>query len=212
MHLSVLLATLPRTNRFIVSLQAMHTSTLLTEFELSHPPNGIPLPMLKPSVDLSTSGGITVVPSEAHTRSRSPSRTSERSREHLVDVPLQLTPSVEQNYTAHITSTADVQVMYDHRRQLKNVKKYEVNDWKKYMTRSGKNDLSSNASSMFSWNSRASYGERILQTREVTQEVEVVQPKESRWAISKMRRLSRETSHTQTSTTQTLNTQTSEGP
>jgi hypothetical protein len=124
---------------------------------------------------------------------------------------------VEQNYTAHVTSTADAQVIYDHRRQLKNVKKYEVNDWKKYMTRSGKNDLSSNASNVFSWNSRVSYGERILQTREVTQEVEVVQAKEARWPFSKMRRPSRETSHTQTSNTQTstmqtLNTQTSEGP
>ncbi|KAF2709736.1 hypothetical protein K504DRAFT_347471, partial [Pleomassaria siparia CBS 279.74] len=33
-HLSVLLATVPRTNRFIEALQTMHTSTLITEYEL----------------------------------------------------------------------------------------------------------------------------------------------------------------------------------
>ncbi|KAF2731044.1 hypothetical protein EJ04DRAFT_21868 [Polyplosphaeria fusca] len=176
----------------------MHASTLLTEYELSHPPNGPPLPMPKPSVDLSTSGGITVAPSEAQNRSRSPSRTSNRSREPLVDVPLKLTPSVEQHYSAHVTSTVDARGAHEQRKHVRNSKKYELNDWKKYMTKSGKSDLSSNTSSMFSWNSRTSYGERIVQTREVRQEVEVVEPRESRWTLSKIRRLSRETSNTQT--------------
>lgn len=60
------------------------------------------------------------------------------------------------------------------------------------MPRSSKKEDNMNVSSMFSWSSRTSYGhERIVQTREVTQEVEVVPPKESRWVLSKPRRLSR---------------------
>ncbi|OCL02500.1 hypothetical protein AOQ84DRAFT_422669 [Glonium stellatum] len=74
-HLSVICATLPRTNRFLASLQAGHVTTGLTEFELntsrnsSHAPNSDEPPLkLTPSLDnkLSTS-----VSSRQRTKKRS---------------------------------------------------------------------------------------------------------------------------------------------
>jgi hypothetical protein len=186
-HLSVLLATAPRTNRFIDALQTMHTSTLLTDFELANQNGRTPNVLSKRS--LSTSGALTSVttktPSKQHSRSKShsPSRSNRSGEEPLVDMPLKLTPSGEQNFTTEITS-------HEEQRHSQS-KKYHTDDWRKYLHRS-KNDEEMNISSMFSWNSRASNGHsQIVKTREVTQEVEVVPPKESKWGHSKPRRISR---------------------
>lgn len=185
-HLSVLLATIPRTNRFIDALQTMHTSTLLTEFELANPNGGAPIVLPKHS--LSTSGALTSAgtktTSKSHTRSksRSPSRSNRSGEEPLVDMPLKLTPSGEQNFRTHITSQEE--------QRHSQSRKYHLDDWRKYLHRS-KHDEEMNLASMFSWNSTSHGHERIVQTREVTQEVEVVPPRESRWSYSKPRRLSR---------------------
>jgi hypothetical protein len=186
-HLSVLLATIPRTNRFIDALQTMHTSTLLTDFELTNP-NGR-IPNMLPKRSLSTSGALTStttnIPSkqQSHTKSHSPTRSNRSGEEPLVDMPLKLTPSGEQNFTTQITS-------HEEQRHSQS-KKNHTDDWRKYLHRT-KPEEEMNLSSMFSWNSRTSHGhERIVQTTEVTQEVEVVAPKESRWSHSKPQRISR---------------------
>lgn len=190
-HLSVLLATLPRTNRFIAALHSGHTNTLITDFELAHP-NGAShaLSTGKSSINTSKALSDTTAPNDRPSRERStsPSRRSSRSREPLVDVPLKLTPSVEQNFSTQIVSQAQQQSHED--RKQANAKKYKEDDWRKYLRRN-RNEEDMNLNSMFSWTSRTSYGERIVQTREVTQEVEVVPPKESRWVRSKPRMVSR---------------------
>ena len=96
-------------------------------------------------------------------------------------VPLQLTPSAEQYFTTEIVAQADAV-----QEPLRNSKKYDGNDWKKYLGKRSKNEDDMNVASMFSWKSRSSFtNERIVQTKEVTQKVEVVQPKESRWAFGR---------------------------
>lgn len=89
-------------------------------------------------------------------------------------VPLQLTPSADQCFTTEIVAQPEPS-----HHASRTSKKYDNNDWKKYLRRS-RNDDDMALSSMFSWKSKAST--RILQTKEVTQKIELVQqPKESRW-------------------------------
>ncbi|KAF2192734.1 hypothetical protein K469DRAFT_654560 [Zopfia rhizophila CBS 207.26] len=198
-HLSVLLSTLPRTNRFISALQATHTTALLTEYELSHP-NGVQTLTRRRSI--STSGGITsksegiTEPSEAHTRSRSVSRSSQ-SRDPLVEMPLKLIPSLDQNFSTHISSQ-NANEAYDGRKHHKYPKKYSVDSWKNLARLNGrKNDEETNTSGMLTWRSSGSGpGEQIVATREVTQEVEYVWPRESRWNISRSQRQSQNVENT----------------
>jgi hypothetical protein len=90
-------------------------------------------------------------------------------------VPLQLTPSAELGFSTEIVAEADSSANRASR-------KYDNKDWKKYIRRS-KNEDDMALSSMFSWKSKTSLArERIVQTKEVSQKVELVhQPKESRW-------------------------------
>lgn len=96
-------------------------------------------------------------------------------------VPLQLTPSAEQYFTTEIVAQADAD-----RESVRTSKRYDGNDWRKYLGKRSKHEDDMNVASMFSWKSRSSFAtERIVQTKEVTQKVEVVQPKESRWAFGR---------------------------
>ncbi|KAJ4286695.1 hypothetical protein N0V90_012947 [Kalmusia sp. IMI 367209] len=188
-HLSVLQATIPRTKRFIAALQLRtHATVRLTEFELGLPtdPTYPTMPGKDTDDSFGSSEATTTKPEEVHPRSRSHSHArsgshsparSMRSEQPLV--PLQLTPSTELCFTTEIIAEADAR-SHDAKRSSR---KYDNHDWKKYLRRSkGEDDM--NVSSMFSWKSRTSFArERIVQTKEVTQKVEVVQPKESRWTF-----------------------------
>ncbi|KAF2467216.1 uncharacterized protein BDR25DRAFT_305654 [Lindgomyces ingoldianus] len=191
-NLSVLLSTIPRTNRFIAALQTSHATTLLTEFELAHPNGTLAGTQASgPKRSLSTSGAVSEPCEAHHGRSRSHSR-SNQSRDPLVELPLKLTPSWDRNFSTHISSQSDNDAAED-RDNRKNSKKHSIDDWKKFVQMSGvKSHDEENAGGMLSWTSRASHGKKIVKTREVTQEVEYMPPKESRWTISKVRRQSRE--------------------
>ncbi|KAF2867083.1 hypothetical protein BDV95DRAFT_610967 [Massariosphaeria phaeospora] len=198
-HLSVLLATIPRTNRFMTALQSMNTTTIISDFELASP-NGQqragPKPALSTATDTADTNDTLIRPqSPSHSRSPSPTARSHapsmsrsnKSHEPLVGPPLKLTPSVEQNFHTYISS----QTPQDSQEERKNnTKTKKIDDWKKYLGRQKKGE-ETNLSSLFSWNSRTS--QRIVQTREVIQEVEVVPPRESRWVLSIPRKLSRGT-------------------
>lgn len=146
-----------------------------------------------------TTDAATTAPDEAHARPRSHSNPrsrsnspsqSHRSQQPLmdIDVPLQLTPSVERGFTTHIMSS---QSSSENGKKKRGSSRFDGNDWRKYM-RPAKKEDNMNVSSMFSWTSRTSIGhEQIVQTREVTQEVEVVPPTQSRWVLSKPKRVSR---------------------
>ncbi|KAL1613220.1 hypothetical protein SLS60_001452 [Paraconiothyrium brasiliense] len=196
-HLSVLQATIPRTKRFIAALNMRtHATVRLTAFELQLPtdPTTLTIPgkSLKDTLDSSEASKSTTKPEEVHTRSRSPSRkrshSDRRSSSHSPArtmhserplVPLQLTPSAELMFTTEIVAQPDASSKDAHRTS----KKYDNKDWKKYLRRSKTEDDMA-LSSIFSWKSRTSMArERIVQTKEVTQKVEVVQPKESRWTF-----------------------------
>jgi sarcosine oxidase delta subunit len=97
-----------------------------------------------------------------------------------MDLPLKLTPSLERNFRTQITS----QVEYERPEESE---KSGAGDWRRYISRA-KDEEAMHSSS---WSSRTGFGGRIVQTREITQEVEVVTPHESRWTIAKPRRLSR---------------------
>ncbi|KAF2659216.1 hypothetical protein K491DRAFT_689340 [Lophiostoma macrostomum CBS 122681] len=155
-HLSVLLATIPRTNRFIPSLQ----STRLTDFELSS------------KHSTSNPGALPTAPDKSHRRGRSTSDSGHSNRS-LVDLPLKLTPSLERNFRTHITSQTE--------RHEDKSEKDGVGDWRRYIGRAKDDEV------------RTAFGEHIIQTREVTQEIEVVAPQKSKWTIAKPRRLSRGT-------------------
>lgn len=141
-----------------------------------------------------SSEATTTKPEPAHTRSRTPSPSRSighrRSASHSPGrstyserplVQLQLTPSAEQCFRTEIVAQGDSK-----QEAKRNSKRYDSNDWKKYISRRSKAEEDINLASMFSWKSRNSFAqERIVQTKEVTQKVEVVQPKESRWAFGK---------------------------
>ncbi|KAF2438836.1 hypothetical protein P171DRAFT_477166 [Karstenula rhodostoma CBS 690.94] len=193
-HLSVLQATIPRTKRFIAALNMRtHATVRLTAFELQLPTN--PTTFTVPGKDMddtfSSSEATASRPEEAHTRSRSwtlkRSDSDRRSSSHSLPrsmqserplVPLQLTPSTELGFTTEIIAEPDPAAKDAGRTS----KRYDSMDWKKYIRRS-RNEDDMALSSMFSWKSRTSMArERIVQTKEVTQKVELVhQPKESRW-------------------------------
>ncbi|ORY19758.1 hypothetical protein BCR34DRAFT_551640 [Clohesyomyces aquaticus] len=186
-NLSVLLSTIPRTNRFISALQTSHATTLLTEFELAHP-NGTQLS--GPKRSLSTSRAISEPCEAHHARSRSHSR-SNQSREPLVVEPLKLTPSWDRNFSTHISSQSDNDAAHQ-RDNRKNSKKYSIDDWKNFVQMSGADSQDDDTTAgMFSWKSRASQ-KKIIKTREVRQEVEYITARESRWTFPKNRRQSRE--------------------
>lgn len=201
-HLSVLQSTIPRTKKFIAALNMRtHATVRLTAFELQLPtdPTTITVPgkALDDTLDSSeatTSANTKTVENQSQNRprSRSPSHkrtdSDRRSSAHSATrsmhsehplVPLQLTPSAEQYFTTEIVAQPESTTASADRTS----KKYDTKDWKKYLRRS-KNEDDMALSSMFSWKSRNSYTrERIVQTKEVTQKVEVVQPKESRWTF-----------------------------
>ena len=176
-----------------------HATIRLTPYELGLPTDpttittaGKTLDDTLNSSEASTSG--LTKPQDAHMRARSPShkrstsdrRSSSRSPTRSMQseqplVPLQLTPSAELGFTTEIVAQPDPSAKAGDRTS----KKYDNKDWKKYLRRSKnekENDIA--LSSMFSWKSRNSLArERIVQTKEITQKVEVVQPKESRWSF-----------------------------
>lgn len=196
MHLSVLQATIPRTKRFIAALNMRtHATVRLTAFELQLPTDPTTLTIPGKGLDdtFNSSEATTSHADEAYIRKRSPTRkrsnSDRRSSSHSPPrsmhserplVPLQLTPSAELGFTTEIVAEPD----YVAKGASRTSKKYDNKDWKKYIKRS-KNEDDMALSSMFSWTSRTSMAhERIVQTKEVTQKVELVhQPKESRWNI-----------------------------
>lgn len=107
------------------------------------------------------------------------SRSSMRSEQPLV--PLQLTPSIELCFRTEIVAAPNSQSHASRSRSAK--KKREAHTWKK-LFRYGDRKSDSRSSSLFSWSRPGSFArERIVQTRTVVQEVEVVSPRESRWTF-----------------------------
>ncbi|KAK7182293.1 hypothetical protein DPSP01_007004 [Paraphaeosphaeria sporulosa] len=202
-HLSVLQSTIPRTKRFIAALNMRtHATVRLTAFELQLPTDPTTLTIPGKGLDtFDSSEATTSRPDEAHTRSRSPTRkrsdSDRRSSSHSPTrsmqserplVPLQLTPSAELYFKTEIVAQPDPAAKDAGRTS----KKYDNKDWKKYIRRS-RNEDDMALSSMFSWKSRTST--RIVQTKEVTQEVELVhQPKESRWNFRRQSEVSKRNS------------------
>jgi hypothetical protein len=168
-YLSVLQAAIPRTNRFIVALQSMHTTAVLTEFELAqHSRRSV----VNSKGFSSKSSGTTALPTKAiiRKRSQSLSRRSNRSQEPLVEVPLKLTPSADRNFSAYVVSELsppndDEQVRQDAAEQG------DLDTYRRHVCRET-DDHDQNTAAMFSWKSGSSFGDRILRTREVKQEVE----------------------------------------
>lgn len=196
-HLSVLQSTIPRTKRFIAALQLRtHATVRLTAFELQLPTDPTTRTIPGKSLDdtFNSSEATVTKPEEAHTRSRTPSPNRSMGHRRSASqspgrstyserplVQLQLTPSAEQYFRTEIVAQADSK-----QENTRCFKKHDGNDWKKYLSRRSKAEEDINLSTMFSWKSRNSIAqERIVQTKEVTQRVEVVQPKESRWTFGK---------------------------
>ncbi|KAF1970897.1 hypothetical protein BU23DRAFT_600631 [Bimuria novae-zelandiae CBS 107.79] len=194
-HLSVLQSTIPRTKKFIAALQLRtHATVRLTEFELQLPTDPTTRTIAGKELDdtFDSSEGNVTKREDVHTLSRPPSprdSAGHRRSESLARstqserplVPLQLTPSAELYFTTEIVAQPELKPT----EAAESSTRYDANDWRKYLgKRKNKDDM--NLSRMFSWNSRGSFArERIVQTKEVTQKVEVVQPKESRWALRK---------------------------
>jgi hypothetical protein len=123
-------------------------------------------------------------------------------------VPLQLTPSVELGFTTEIVAAPDSSAKDANRTS----RKYDNKDWKKYIRRC-KDEDDMAPSSMFSWKSKTSEArERIVQTKEVTQKVELVhQPKESRWNFRRQSECSKRNSMPQSEGSKRLSVVQAEG-
>lgn len=170
-YLSVILATVPRTNQFLSSMHTAHVTTQLTDYELAQGASHEP-PMTQRQRSTSEENGDNIAPL---VRSNSQAQSAQ-SQEPLVNMSLKLTPGWGKD---NITTT----VSGNDQRKGKG-KKRSTDEWKRFMGLS-------TTSSKSQTNTQSSVGappplkrmtkeERLqmLRTRKVTQKVEAASPEE----------------------------------
>lgn len=175
-HLSILLSTLPRTNKFLAHLHGGHASTVLTDYELSQP-NTQQMSATKSS---NTSAGEVTEPSESHPRSRSQSVGHD-------SLPLKLIPSLETKFSTSVSSRKTSRTAQSEKKTKS--KKRSVEDWRTYvgLAMGSKPDEETSTSSLYNVSGIGG----VVVGKELKQEVEYVPSKGgqgTRYHVAKVER------------------------
>lgn len=170
-YLSVILATVPRTNQFLSNMHTAHATTRLTDFELAQNASDEP-PMTERPKRTSEENGDHIMPLG---RSNSQAQSAQ-SQEPLMNMSLKLTPGWGKD---NITTT----VSGNDQRRGKG-KKRSTDEWKRFVglsTTSSKSNTNTESSAGAPPPlKKLTKSERMqmVRTRNVTQKVEVASPEE----------------------------------